>query len=237
MDGIFGILAIAAAIAVVAYLVRGAGKLSEARARAIRREDQRRENLERALAKRMRKGAAPGTLMDLCDADIPQGLRFQKSEDVVWVAEECGYARTKKEISYAGRSSGLSFRVAKGLTLRMGGSRGRRIENESLVHADIGTLVLTTKHLYFQGEGKERFRIRLERLVSAEIHEGGLLVQRDRVRARPEFFAAHEARTIGTIMEWMENPDAADDWAAGDCREDDESDVTAAFGASEAERG
>ena len=110
-------------------------------------------------------------------------------------------------MTYHGRSSGASFRVAKGVTIRTGGSRGHRVENEYLEQVDVGTVVLTSKHIYFQGEDKERFRVRLDKLVSAEAAADGFLFQRDGVRARPEAFVSYDVRILGVLLHWLEDPE------------------------------
>ena len=133
----------------------------------------------------------------------------------MWVVPDCGYVKTKKEVTYHGRSAGASFRVAKGMTIRTGGSRGHRVENEHLAQVDTGTVVLTSKHIYFQGQDKERFRVRVDKLVSAESAQDGFLFQRDGVRARPEAFVSYDVRILGVLLHWLEDPEAA----AGDAIE------------------
>ena len=68
--------------------------------------------------------------------------------------------------------------------------------------------MLTSKHIYFQGQDKERFRVRLDKLVSAETAADGFLFQRDGVRARPEAFGSYDARVLAVLLDWLEDPEA-----------------------------
>jgi len=178
---------IAVAVLVVALMIVGyreqrkqvaaeAAAAAEAWAAAERREAE--------LAPRLAAASSPADVLSLCGHGPPPGLRFQKSEEPLWVVPSCEYVKTTKEVTYHGGSGGASFRVAKGVTIRTGSSRGRREETEQLTRVDAGTVVLTTKHIYFQGEDKERFRVRLDKLVSAQAVQDGFLFQRDGVRAQ-----------------------------------------------------
>ena len=173
---------------------------------------------------------SPADVLALCDHRPPLSLRFQKAEQAVWVVPNCEYMRTTKQVTYEGRSSGVSVRVAKGVSVRAGGSRGRRVENEYLETVDCGTVVLTNKHIYFQGEDKERFRVRLDKLVSVEPLADGLQFQRDGVRARPEGFVSYDVRILWVLLHWLEAPEpgpgTADEGKAGP---DDMLDAAAAW--------
>ena len=203
-------IVVAAVVALIVLVVLGAKKrAAEAAERAAAEAAARKQAEERvsALVPRIASANGPAGVLALCDHRPPPSLRFQKSEEAVWVVPDCGYLRTKKEVTYHGRSSGASFRVAKGVTIRTGGSRGHRVENEYLEQVDIGTVVLTSKHIYFQGEDKERFRVRLDKLVSAEAAADGFLFQRDGVRARPEAFVSHDVRILAVLLHWLEDPE------------------------------
>ena len=107
---------------------------------------------------------------------------------------------------------------------------GRRVENEYLETVDCGTVVLTNKHIYFEGEDKERFRVRLDKLVSVEPLADGLQFQRDGARARPEAFVSYDVRILWVLLHWLEAPErgpgTADEGKAGP---DDMLDAAAAW--------
>ncbi len=198
---------LAAVVVVIVLAVRSARKRAAEKAAAEAAARAQAEERESAVVRRIAGANSPDGVLALCEHRPPPSLRFQKSEQAVWVVPDCGYMKTKKEVTYHGRSSGASFRVAKGVTIRTGGSRGHRVENEYLEQVDIGTVVLTSKHIYFQGEDKERFRVRLDKLVSAEAAADGFLFQRDGVRARPEAFVSYDVRILGVLLHWLEDPE------------------------------
>lgn len=92
------------------------------------------------------------------------------------------------------------------MSIRTAASRGHREVNETLKQLDTGVVVLTDRHIYFQGQDKERFRVRLDRLVSTEILYDGMRFQRDGVRARPEAFLSYDARMLAVLIEWLDAP-------------------------------
>lgn len=147
----------------------------------------------------------PEKVRALCPHKLPVNLRLLRSELPLWVVPDCSYYRTVKKVSYVGGSSGASVRVARGAYMRVGGSRGEREETETYQHADTGTAVLTDRHLYFAGTGKERFRVRLDKLVSVEIVQEGILFQRDGVRSRPEILASEDAHLLAVLLMVIEN--------------------------------
>ena len=195
-------------ICIVAFLV-WVGKINAKNKEEKEREIQlaREERLagERELEKKLTGVNTPERILALCSYEPPRNIRFLKTEKPVWVLPECVYFRTVKEVTYRGGSTGASFRVAKGVSVRTSGSRGRREENESLQAVDTGTAVLTDKHLYFSGTDKERFRVRLEKLVTAEAIDEGFLFQRDGVRARPEAFVSDDAHLLAIVLAVVEN--------------------------------
>ena len=201
-------IVVAVVVALIVLAVRGAKKRAAEKAAAEAAVREQAAERESALIPRIAAADSPAAVLALCEHRPPPSLRFQKSEQPVWVVPNCVYLKTKKEVTYHGRSSGASFRVAKGITIRTGGSRGHRVENEYLEQVDAGTVVLTSKHIYFQGQDKERFRVRLDKLVSAETAADGFLFQRDGVRARPEAFGSYDARVLAVLLDWLEDPEA-----------------------------
>ena len=84
-------------------------------------------------------------------------------------------------------SHGVSIRVARGLYYRPSTFRSRAVEWEETVHADMGLLRLTTKHVYSAGSRK-KFRIRYDRIVAFEPYEDGFSTMRDAQTGKPQTF-------------------------------------------------
>ncbi len=119
----------------------------------------------------------PEKVWSLCPHEMPSAVRLLRSETPLWVVPDCSYYQT----------------------------RGKRGETEYSKHVDTGTVVLTDRHLYFLGTDKERFRVRLDKLVSVEVVYEGIRFQRDGVRARPEVLGADDAHLLAVLILVMEN--------------------------------
>ena len=146
----------------------------------------------RGVFSRVLKG---GILRDVMHGKVPSRLRiegptpfnFQRNEQLVWVFNGVEYLEDKTRREYVGRSSGFSFRVARGIYYRVGAFRGHPIEKSERVHVDSGSLGITTKHLYFAGP-KKSFRIRHDKIVSFIPFSDGVGVVRDAATAKPQIF-------------------------------------------------
>ncbi|MBW4008562.1 hypothetical protein HG532_00765 [Moraxella osloensis] len=79
---------------------------------------------------------------------------------------------------YVGGSSGVSFRVAKGVSFRVGASRGRSVSERGTVITDNGSLTITNKRIVFVGANKT-ITIKLENLAHYSMH-GEILSFSDR---------------------------------------------------------
>ena len=129
--------------------------------------------------------------------DMPRSqlpFNLMKSEEMIALFDDVRYYKEVTRREYRGSSMGMSVRVAKGVYLRPGTFRGRPVETVSMEHQDDGTLGLTTKHLYYLGEGTGRsFRIRLEKIVTFDPYNDGLRIMRDTAAAKPEAFIMENA--------------------------------------------
>ncbi len=151
----------------------------EAEQRALRLERQRRDNI----------------INILDDNKLPQGdwshyqplpFKFLKSEHLLYVFPGVGYAEQRIKREIVGRSAGTSVRIAKGVSVRVGQSRGTPVERDEIVHRGVGTMAVTTKHVYFSGE--RTFRIRFSRIVSVQAMRDAVEVTRDRASGLSEYF-------------------------------------------------
>ena len=141
------------------------------------------------------KLAQAALLRDISNGVISQRVEFigalpfnlQKSETLVWIFQKVEYFEEKTRTQYVGGSSGVSFRIAKGVYYRTGGFKGERVQTAETVHVDNGMLGVTTKHIYFSGSSK-RFRINYNKIVSFEPYSDGIGLQRDAQTAKPQSF-------------------------------------------------
>jgi hypothetical protein len=74
---------------------------------------------------------------------------------------------------YSSSSSGVSFRIAKGVSYRVGASRSRAIKEEvTLKHP--GMLYLTNERVIFVSSGKHSFTLKFDKILSFEVYSDGM---------------------------------------------------------------
>lgn len=137
-----------------------------------------------ALLRDLSQGKTPDRVA--FSTDLP--FNFQKNEVVIWGFGGIDYYEDKTRRETVGRSAGMSVRVAKGVYVRTGASRGRSVEYTDTVHRGNGICAITNKHLYFGGSGVKALRIRHDKIVSVENFEDGVEIHRDAVTAKPQKF-------------------------------------------------
>ena len=129
-----------------------------------------------------------GVLRDLLEGKIPNRvvldgqlpINFQKSEQIIWIFQDVEYLQPRTRTTYEGRSSGVSFRVMKGVYYRVGQFKGNPIQTTQIVTVDKGILVATNKNLYFVG-GAKSLRVPFNKIVTFQPYSDAIAISRDRV--------------------------------------------------------
>jgi hypothetical protein len=85
-------------------------------------------------------------------------MQLKRNELVVYILRGCSLVEPRRAPGhYAGRYSGFSFRVAKGVRYHTGGSRGTYVQGaEAPATIDTGTITITTQRVAFQGSKQAR---------------------------------------------------------------------------------
>lgn len=134
-------------------------------------------------------------LRELAESELPTRItitgqlpfNFQKSETLIWVFQGVEHYELRTQRRYAGTTSGVNVRVAKGVYLRSGAFEGHPVDRTELVHIGTGILAVTDKHLYFSG-GPKIFRIQYGKILALEPASDGVTIQRDATTAKPQTF-------------------------------------------------
>lgn len=170
--------------------------------REAERLQQKRE-LQRKVVAILGDGKVPDLGLDV---SVP--FKLQKNEKWLLSVGNVAYAEMRVKREVVGRSAGASVRVAKGVSVRMGASKGTPVESDVLTPRGRGQFALSTKHIFFQGE--RSFRIPLNKVVSAQSIPGkGLEVVRDRASALPEYFGigGEDADFVATLIHLLPDVD------------------------------
>lgn len=92
----------------------------------------------------------------------------QKDEIVRWVEPSILVEEKVIRRRYEGGSQGVSFRVAKGVSYRVGGQRGHSVSEIGIVPVSTGELVVTNQRVIFRGDGKA-FAIKLDKILDIQV--------------------------------------------------------------------
>ncbi|MDD1686247.1 hypothetical protein [Methanoregula sp.] len=83
-------------------------------------------------------------------------------------------------LGYVGGSHGFSFRVAKGVSYRVGAYRGHMVKEDRLVEKSRGHLILTNTRLIFHPViGQKGTNIPLNKIISYNCYDNGVEIQKD----------------------------------------------------------
>lgn len=126
---------------------------------------------------------------------------FQRGERLFFCDESVRIYETKTETSYKAGSRGVSVRIAKGLSYRIGNSRGKRIQEEVVDFKGIGTVAITTKNLYYLVDDRS-VRIPLSKLVSVTQNGNEMELVKEAARPQPitfKFDDEQDARLMARI--------------------------------------
>jgi hypothetical protein len=125
---------------------------------------------------------------------------LQKQEIAHWVEAARLIEERVVGRRYEGSSSGMSFRIAKGVTYRVGASRGRLVQEKANVPVSSGDLVLTNKRVVFRGD-KKSFNYKLDKLLDVQLYSDGLFLTDTSGKPRVLTFASDENTDIvGSIL-------------------------------------
>ena len=118
-------------------------------------------------------------LTEIHDGHLPvqsaPGLALQKNEAAHWL-EPAGLLEDRVvSKGYVGGSQGFSFRVMKGVTYRVGASKGQLVTNTAVLKVSRGPFVVTNQRAVFQGDTKA-FAFRLDKILDVHMYSDGLRI-------------------------------------------------------------
>ena len=80
---------------------------------------------------------------------------------------------------YSGGSRGISFRVMKGVSYRVGGHKGTMTAEKGLVVVSSGDMIITKKRIIVKRDRKS-FAIKLNNLLGTELFTNGIYMSENR---------------------------------------------------------
>lgn len=129
---------------------------------------------------------------DLLNGKLPQRynvngtlpVNFQANESLIWAETGAMCYEEQSRRSTAGRSAGLSIRVASGVYYRTGAFQGQPVITRDMVLIGSGNIYITDKNFYFQSYQKT-FRIPYNKIIAYVPYDDGIGIQKDGASSKP----------------------------------------------------
>jgi hypothetical protein len=138
-----------------------------------------------------------GPLKPRVQTDTQLPIALKRGEAVAWVFQNATRMETKTTVSYEGRSHGVSLRVMKGVSYRVGASKGHRVESTHLANFGSGNFVVTSSALYFFSPAGTK-KVTLSNIVAVENFSDGISVSVD--RGKQQYFMLDEPTFASNLI-------------------------------------
>lgn len=153
-----------------------------------------RQKLVQALVLKDLSGGRPSTRVQLSTA-LPIALK--RDEKIQWLFNEVTRREPRTSYHYEGGSHGVSIRLMKGVSYRVGSHRGQRIATTEMVTVGSGALAVTNNALYFMG-GTSSKRMPLSGIVSVDGFDDGVIVTPS--RGKQQVFLMQDAMFAANLI-------------------------------------
>jgi len=161
------------------------------------------------IAKSKRVLAHLRLLTEIQSGNLPRvavlNVVFQKDEITFW--RERGSILEERVVGrrYEGGSQGVSFRIMKGVSYRVGSHRGHIVTDKAVMPVSEGDLVITNKRVIFRGDAKS-FSSKLDKLLEINCYADGVRLTDDKGKPRVIRFAADgNADIVGAVLSYAIN--------------------------------
>lgn len=121
------------------------------------------------------------------ESSLPVVLK--RGESIQWIFNNVSLREQRTRISYEGGSHGVSLRIMKGVSYRVGAHKGNRVENVEMVTVGDGDLAISTSAVYFLCPPKSK-RTTLTSIVSVDTYDDGIVVTPS--RGKPQIYLLND---------------------------------------------
>jgi hypothetical protein len=105
----------------------------------------------------------------------PLPIALKRDETIQWLFNGVTRREPRTSYHYEGGSHGVSIRLMKGVSYRVGSHRGQRVATTELVTVGSGALAVTNNALYFMG-GASSMKTPLSSVVSVDGFDDGVII-------------------------------------------------------------
>ncbi len=133
-------------------------------------------------------------------------LIMQKGEKAYWIESAILAEEKVLRRNFEGGSRGVSFRIMKGVSYRVGGFRGHSVSETGVVAVSNGDLIITNQRIIFRGDNKS-FAVKLDKLLDVQLFTNGLHFSENN-RSKPrliKFVQQGNHDIIGSVLTYAVN--------------------------------
>lgn len=153
-----------------------------------------RQKLVQALVLKDLSEGRPSTRVQV-STQLPIALK--RGETIQWLFNDVTRREPRTSYHYEGGSHGISIRLVKGLSYRVGSHRGQRVSTTEVVTVGSGALAVTNSALYFIG-GVNSKKMPLSGVVSVDAFDDGVIVTPS--RGKQQIYQMSDAMVAANII-------------------------------------
>jgi hypothetical protein len=135
----------------------------------------------------------------------PPNVFLRNNERALWSEQAQLLEEIVVDRRYESGSSGVNFKIAKGVSWKVGATRGRMISEKGIVPVDHGAFIMTDKRLIFDGALKS-FDVNLTKIISINFQLNGVVfTQSNRSKQRKLQFNGENGDIMCAIINYLGN--------------------------------
>lgn len=129
------------------------------------------------------------------------GIQLRAGEQAFWMTAVRLFEERVVRRETVGRSSGVTFRIMRGVSYRIGGSRGHSVPVTASVEVARGNLVITDARLVFLGD-RQTVTIALDDVVGVDPYTNAIVVHAEKRKQPVQFFyqQLEEAEFVAQVI-------------------------------------
>lgn len=159
---------------------------------------------EDAIAPSKKELARFRLLREISNGNMPSiqvsNMVLQRGEIPFWT--ESGKILEERVVNrrYEGGSRGVSVRIMKGVSYRVGAHKGRLIADTAVVPVSSGDFVVTNKRMVFKGDRKS-FSLKHEKILNVEFYSDGINLAEESGKHRVvQFDGTQNMDIVGSVV-------------------------------------
>lgn len=132
--------------------------------------------------------------------DGAQPFQLLKGDQIAYAENNIAYFEVNSRREYVGGSRGVSVRVAKGVSYRVGSFRGHSVSRDEVTRVGVGPFAIGHRAIYFYSPAKS-VRITYDKMAAIVERDDGIEIQRDAETAKPQYFVGPDSWFLHGVIQ------------------------------------